>query len=242
MQLFFSPDIDKNTTEFSFNRDESKHLYKVLRKKTGDIIYITNGKGWCFQSKIAHIDNHNCLIHVYSAKKQPQKDYYLHMAVAPTKMNDRFEWFLEKATEIGVDEITPIICDRSERKVVKLTRLSKIIQAAMKQSLNYHLPQLNEAVTLKAFLEKPLKENLCFIAHCENQEKFRLPKKVKKNDSILILIGPEGDFSPEEIAITLQKKIIPVTLSNNRLRTETAAMVACHSISLAADNLIPFLH
>ena len=142
MQLFYNPDINKNTSQFTFPKDESKHIAKVLRKKIGDTLYITNGVGWLFEAQIEIADLKNCMILIVSKTFQKQKDYKLHLAVAPTKMNDRFEWFLEKATEIGIDSITPIICDHNERKVIKPERFEKILQSAMKQSLHYYLPKL----------------------------------------------------------------------------------------------------
>ena len=148
------------------------------------------------------------------------------MAVAPTKLNDRFEWFLEKATEIGVNEITPIICERSERKTVKMERLIKVVQSGMKQSLQTYLPKLNEAITYKKFLAQT-HEGLRFIAHCENEEKSDLKRRVAPDKDITILVGPEGDFSKSEIELAYEKGFLPVSLGRNRLRTETAAIVAC---------------
>ncbi|WP_298236734.1 16S rRNA (uracil(1498)-N(3))-methyltransferase [uncultured Algibacter sp.] len=234
MQLFYNPEISENTTQFSFNREESKHIVKVLRKKQGDRLQITNGKGLLFNAEIAIPDIKNCLVHILSETKQPKHNYKLHLAVAPTKMNDRYEWFLEKATEIGVDTITPIICDRSERKVIKHERFEKIIQSAMKQSLNYHLPKLNEAISFKNFVEQDFEGDL-FIAHCEETDKKSLKQQLKPNQNITILIGPEGDFSVKEIEMALENKFIPVTLGETRLRTETAAIVACHSVAFVNE-------
>jgi len=149
-----------------------------------------------------------------------------HLVVAPPKSNDRFEWFLEKATEIGVTEITPIICERSERKMVKYKRLQKVVQAAMKQSLRSYLPQLNEAVSLNDFLEKEQK-GLRFIAHCEDSEKTDLARRVAPDQEVTVLIGPEGDFSHDEIKAAENRGFLSVSLGDARLRTETAALVAC---------------
>jgi 16S rRNA (uracil1498-N3)-methyltransferase len=144
-------------------------------------------------------------------------------------MNDRYEWFLEKATEMGISEITPIICDHSERKFVKTDRFDKIIQSAMKQSLQVYLPKLNEPITFKEFL-KTTPNGLLLIAHCEETDKKTLKSVLKPNENATLLIGPEGDFSNKEIALALEKKYVPVSLGNTRLRTETAAIVACHSV------------
>jgi len=153
----------------------------------------------------------------------------LHLAVAPTKMNDRYEWFLEKATEIGIHEITPIICDRSERKAVNKERFDKILLTAMKQSNVLYLPKLNGAVSFKEFI-KHKNEGLQLIAHCEETDKKSLKSVLKKNEDVTLLIGPEGDFSIKEIALALENNYVPVSLGNTRLRTETAAVVACHSV------------
>jgi 16S rRNA (uracil1498-N3)-methyltransferase len=165
-------------------------------------------------------------------KKQEPLSYSLHLAVAPTKLNDRYEWFLEKATEIGVTEITPIICNHSERKAVKIDRFEKKIQSAMKQSLNGYLPKINKAIAFSNFLklqEGNLHQKL--IAHCEEGTKKSLKSVLKPNDNTTLLIGPEGDFSTNEISESIKAGFIPVTLGNNRLRTETAAIVACHSVA-----------
>ena len=234
MQLFYNPEISENTKQFSFNKEESKHIVKVLRKKQGDRLQITNGKGLLFNAEIAISDIKNCLVHIISETQQPKHNYKLHLAVAPTKMNNRYEWFLEKATEIGIDSITPIICDRSERKVIKHERFDKIIQSAMKQSLNYHLPNLNEAVSFKNFVVQNFEGDL-FIAHCEETDRKSLKQQLKPNQNLTILIGPEGDFSVKEIEMALENKFIPVTLGETRLRTETAAIVACHSVAFVNE-------
>ena len=151
-------------------------------------------------------------------------------------MNDRYEWFLEKATEIGVESITPIICDHSERKVVKTARFEKIIQSALKQSLQTYLPELKNPISFKEFVEN-VSSPQKFIAHCEETDKKSLKSQLKPKDDCLILIGPEGDFSVKEIEIALKHGFIPVTLGNTRLRTETAAIVACHSVAFTNEYL-----
>jgi len=230
MQLFYNPTITQNGEIFSFDKEESKHIIKVLRKKEGDNLYVTNGLGGLFKTEITLASDSKCLVKIVSSEKSEPSKYYLHLAVAPTKMNDRFEWFLEKATEIGISEITPIICDHSERKVIKTDRFDKIILSAMKQSLHYHLPKLNEPILFKDFIKQQKSEGLNLIAHCEETDKKSLKEVVKPNKDVTILIGPEGDFSEKEIKLALENKYIPVTLGNTRLRTETAAVVACHSV------------
>ena len=229
MQLFYNPDIDETTESFSFDKEESKHIIKVLRKKDSDILHVTNGLGLLFETEITLASDNKCIVSVLSIKKSPEPKFRLHLAVAPTKMNDRFEWFLEKATEIGIQEITPIICDRSERKVINLERFEKIVLSAMKQSNEMFLPKLNDAVSFKEFI-KQKNQGLQFIAHCEETDKKSLKESLQPNENVTLLIGPEGDFSEKEIALALENNYKPVTLGNTRLRTETAAVVACHSV------------
>ncbi|GAB1858372.1 16S rRNA (uracil(1498)-N(3))-methyltransferase [Flavobacteriaceae bacterium MHTCC 0001] len=230
MQLFYSPDITENSESFTFPKEESKHIVKVLRKQIGDKLYITNGKGWLFKAEIALPNINKCLVKIISKALQPKRNYNVHLAVAPTKMNDRYEWFLEKATEIGIDAITPIICEHSERKVIKPERFERILQSAMKQSLSCYLPKLNEAISFKAFISQNFEGQL-FIAHCEETDKKSLKNELQPATNITILIGPEGDFSTKEIELAIANKFIPVTLGTTRLRTETAAIVACHSVT-----------
>ena len=228
MQLFHYPNISNKTKLFSFSKEESRHIVKVLRKKIGDKLDITNGMGWLFTSKIISADIKKCVVSIETKTLQPKKNYTLHLAVAPTKMNDRYEWFLEKATEIGIDSITPIICDHSERKIIKHQRFEKILQSAMKQSLQCYLPQLNQEISFKKFINQDLKGQL-FIAHCNKRDRKSLKSELLSKQDITILIGPEGYFSVKEIEMAIQNKFIPVTLGETRLRTETAAIIACHS-------------
>jgi len=234
MQLFFNPYLSENTTQISFTNDESKHIVKVLRKSVGDELHITNGFGWLFTAKILSSDLKSCHAQVVSKTLKPKKPYQLHLAVAPTKMNDRFEWFLEKATEIGIDTITPIICEHSERKIIKLDRFEKILQSAMKQSNTCYLPKLNDIISFKDFVKHDLKGQR-FIAHCYETDKKSLKHELKPNLDVIILIGPEGDFSVKEIEMATQNNFIPVTLGETRLRTETAAIVVCHSVAFVNE-------
>lgn len=229
MQLFYNPDLRETTKDFFFTKDESRHIIKVLRKNTGDILHITNGLGWLFIAEITIPDVKKCTVRIIDKTLQPKRNFSLHLAVAPTKMNDRYEWFLEKATEIGIETITPIICDRSERKIIKRDRFEKILQSAAKQSLNCYLPKLNEALPFKTFLKQEFAGDL-FIAHCDDMERKSLKYELKPQTSVTILIGPEGDFSKKEIEMAIENSFIPVILGETRLRTETAAIVACHSV------------
>ena len=231
MQLFYSSEITTTDTNFIFNKEESRHIYKVLRKKVDDILYITNGKGYLFTGRIVVANDKSCSVAIIDSSYTPPKPYKLHVAIAPTKMNDRMEWFLEKATEIGIDEITPILCKNSERKVIKEERFLKILQSAMKQSLQYYLPKLNSLTKFQDLINET--ENLDrYIAHCEPQNKILFKEAIKEKNDILIFIGPEGDFSTDEIVIAIEKKITPVSLGNTRLRTETAGIAAVHTVSL----------
>ena len=235
MQLFYNSDIEESTTTFTFSKEESKHIIKVLRKSVGAILKITNGKGWLFDAEIISADIKRCQANISNAVQKPKRNYKLHLAVAPTKMNDRFELFLEKATEIGIDSITPILCDHSERKVIKLDRFEKIVQSAMKQSLQCYLPIINKLTPLSAFINQEFNGQM-FIAHCEETtDKQSLKDKLQPKQDITILIGPEGDFSVKEIEMALRHNFIPVTLGKTRLRTETAAVVACHSVAFVNE-------
>lgn len=232
MQLFYNPIISENSSDIIFDKDESRHITKVLRMREGDTLKITNGTGSFFDAEISLVTPKQCVAKILKEEKVDPLPYHLHLAVAPTKLNDRYEWFLEKATEIGISEITPIICDHSERKVIKPERYEKIIQSALKQSLKAHLPVLNEAVSLKNFIESnSSNDGIRCIAHCEEDDKNSLKSVLKPNAKVTILIGPEGDFSSEEIELSLKAGFIPVSLGDSRLRTETAAVVACHSVA-----------
>jgi len=231
MQLFFNSEITNNTQQITFDKTESRHIVRVLRKNVNDKIFITNGNGQLFTSEIIIANDKKCLVKITNIEdyKKPW-NYYLHVAIAPTKLNDRLEWFLEKATEIGIDEITPIICEHSERKVVKIERMEKIIHSAAKQSLKYHFPKLNDVVTFNQFVKSNFDGQL-FIAHCEETDKKSLKSELKPQLKTTILIGPEGDFSIKEIQQSLEHNFIPVSLGESRLRTETAGIVAVHSVA-----------
>ena len=234
MQLFFNSELTQDKDHIQFSKEESRHIVKVLRKTVGDTLHITNGKGDLFTSEIISSDIKNCQAKIVSFETQPPRTYQLHLAVAPTKMNDRYEWFLEKATEIGIDSITPIICDNSERRVIKADRYEKILLSAMKQSLNCYLPKLHDCISFKDFINQKHDGRL-FIAHCEDTNKASLKHKLNTNETITILIGPEGDFSTNEIELAIQSGFIPVSLGLTRLRTETAAVVACHSTAFVNE-------
>jgi 16S rRNA (uracil1498-N3)-methyltransferase len=231
MQLFYDPNIEAHNSEIVFSKTESRHIRKVLRKPPGSSIYLTNGKGNLFEALLEYENNNNCKAKIIRQEYDAGPKFKLHMVVAPTKNNDRFEWFLEKATEIGVSEITPIQCHHSERKLIKLDRYKKILVSALKQSNRLHLPVLNPMIDFEEFLKTDPSGN-CYIAHCENGNKPLLQNSIEKNTDTTILIGPEGDFSSVEIKRALHKGFRAISLGNTRLRTETAALVACHTVQL----------
>ena len=232
MQLFYNPKLNEHTKELVFEKEESRHIIKVLRKKENDILHITNGKGYLFEVKIIVPNEKKCLAKVMRFELvQNNRDYYLHIAIAPTKSNDRFEWFLEKATEIGIDEITPIICKNSERKTIKIERLQKIVQSALKQSLQCTIPKINEPTTFDKFIsQEQIGEK--YIAHCEKDEDKHFIKNIAQlHANYTVLIGPEGDFDKKEIELSKSQQYRPLSLGYNRLRTETAGIVCVHSFS-----------
>jgi 16S rRNA (uracil1498-N3)-methyltransferase len=228
MHLFYTPDITDNF--YQLNAEESKHCSKVLRLNKGDKIQLIDGKGGFYIAEITDSNPKQVALNVLDHQQNFNKrNHYLHIAVAPTKNIDRFEWFLEKATEIGIDEITPIICERSERKEVKIDRLNKIITSAVKQSLKAYHPKLNEPISFKKFIGSVKTEK--FIAHCIDQPKNTLENKITKHGNYTVLIGPEGDFSPAEVSLTVLENYVPITLGISRLRTETAALQACFELN-----------
>ncbi|MFK5879715.1 MAG: 16S rRNA (uracil(1498)-N(3))-methyltransferase [Flavobacteriaceae bacterium] len=232
MQLFYSNTINSNSSQFTFDKIESRHIIRVLRKKEGDSLFITDGNNSLFKVTILIASDKKCTVKIISIKhKEIPRNYYLHIAIAPTKNNDRLEWFLEKATEIGIDEITPIICKHSERKIIKQERLEKVLVSAMKQSLKFQLPKLNASISFLEFINQKHEGDL-FIAHCEETDRKSLKDVLNSTqEKITLLIGPEGDFSTKEIEMALQNNYTPITLGESRLRTETAGIVAVQSIA-----------
>lgn len=236
MNLFYHPQIAAKDSKVIFDKEESRHIGKVLRKKVGDELFTTNGQGYIFKVKLEDMSPKRCVASILTSSHIAPIDYHLHIAIAPTKLNDRFEWFLEKATEIGVSEITPILCDHSERTVIKLERYEKIVQSAMKQSLSSYLPKLNNTVSFREFLQsKKNSKAIKCIAHCEETQKQSFKDLLRSQSDVIICIGPEGDFSSQEITMAQGNSFQPVSLGNSRLRTETAAVVACHSVAFVNE-------
>ena len=226
-QLFYAPDI---ASEHVLPEDESVHCVRVLRLKEGDSITITDGKGFLYNATLENIHLKHCRVNIMEQLPQnPLWNYSIHIAVAPAKNIDRMEWFVEKATEIGINYITFLRCHHSERREIKLQRLNKIAVSAMKQSQKTLLPQINEMIDFNKFISQKL-DGQKMIAHCADDNKQLITELYKPNNNALILIGPEGDFSNEEINTAISAGFVPVTLGKSRLRTETAALAACNTI------------
>jgi 16S rRNA (uracil1498-N3)-methyltransferase len=232
MQLFFTTDIRGQLAYF--DDTESRHLTQVLRRKAGDTVQFTDGKGSLFSGEIIEVGKRTCVVTIQETTADFEaRPFRLHIAIAATKNMDRYEWFLEKATEIGIDEITPLICKRSERTVVKTERLKGVLASAMKQSLKAYLPKINEAVDFQKFMKNKFVEyDQKFIAYCNDAERHSLSKMYQKPKNCVLLIGPEGDFTEAEVALAFKQNFVGVSLGNSRLRTETAGVVACHTINL----------
>ncbi|HOI25973.1 MAG TPA: 16S rRNA (uracil(1498)-N(3))-methyltransferase [Paludibacteraceae bacterium] len=230
--LFYTPNIEESPY---LPEEESNHAIRVLRLQTGDKLELIDGRGGYYEAEILVPHHKKCevkiLNHFTEYHKRPFK---MHVAIAPTKNMDRIEWFAEKVTEIGVDEITPVICRFSERKEIKHDRLEKILVSAMKQSKKAYLPKLNDQCTFAQFIQrKDLGQR--FIAHCYEQDKKELSELYKPLEDATILIGPEGDFGEDEVSSAIKIGFAPVSLGESRLRTETAGVVACHTMDLLSS-------
>ena len=230
MNLFFDPNLNADSSEVFIDKSEIKHIEKVLRKKKGDFLNFTNGKG--LEALVEICSNRNDFtFKVRNIIHHTIKDQSTHIALSPLKKSNFFELVVSKATELGIREITPLICENSFRKSINYDRCKKIIISSLKQSLQYHLPKLNKAISFKDFI---LKNNNGIIAHCNKGEKITISKALKKVKNKVIIIGPEGDFSLDEINFAREYNYNEVTLGSNRLRAETAAIVAC-SLMLASE-------
>lgn len=229
MYLFYTPDIAEH---HFLSEEESQHCVRVLRYTRGDEILLTDGKGCTYTARITNPHPKHCEFEI-TAQEQQRKahDFHLHIAIAPTKNIERLEWMVEKCTEIGVDEITPLLCRFSERKQIRCDRLEKIVLSAAKQSLTPYLPRLNPLTDYDTFVRQATEETK-FIAHCYKEDKRELKDELQRGKSVVVLIGPEGDFSEQEVEQALSLGFCPVSLGNTRLRTETAGVVACHTAIL----------
>jgi len=237
VHLFYTPDI--HSEFYTLSEEESKHCTRVLRLQQGDTVYLVDGVGGLYTAIIQHTHQKRCQLQVIDKQIEYGKlPYVSHIAVAPTKNMDRMEWFVEKAVEIGVSEITFLLCEHSERRQLRLDRLEKIAVSAMKQSQKGYLPLLHELTPFHRFLQKSAPEHT-FIAHLEDTATQDIRSYFKYGQPHCILIGPEGDFSSAEIQAAYAAGVRPVSLGQSRLRTETAALVACHTLHILHDIYAP---
>ena len=228
MEVFYYKDITEGIVALPV--EESKHILKVLRKVPGDSILITDGHGKLYDVEIVE-GGRQCIVNSkFSSVRESGRNYYLHLAVAPTKMMERYEWLVEKCMEIGIDELTPILCEHSERKIIKEERLANIAVSAMKQSKNLYLPKINPLTPFKEFIKRPIEGNKC-IGYCESTSKDYYFNKITDGSNTM-LIGPEGDFSKEELNLAFENGYKGVSLGNTILRVETAAIVACNMVAV----------
>ncbi len=229
MILFYTTTIDGSVA--FLEEAEARHCVQVLRKKEGDTIFFVDGMGGFYEGTIREITKKKCTVDIIKQTSHfNQQAFHLHIAIAPTKNVSRLEWFLEKGTEIGVDEITPIICQRSERRKLRTDRLQKVLITAMKQSLKAYLPKLNEPTLFQKVLQNAPLETLKFIARGTENNALKDNYQARRN--VLILIGPEGDFTEEEVRLAFKNGFQGVHLGKSRLRTETAGIIACHIVNL----------
>lgn len=229
MQIFYAPGISGDT--YILDEKESKHCIRVLRMTKGTQVRLIDGKGILYEGFISDPDSKKCRISISEVKADYEKrDYRIHIAISPLKNPERFEWFIEKSVEIGIDEITPLICKNSEKQSVKLERINNIIISAMKQSVKSYKTVINDPVFFSDFISQT-GNGIRLIAHCSTlSDRKKISEVYKKNENVIIMIGPEGDFSEEEILSAIRNNFIPVHLGSSRLRTETAGVAACHSI------------
>ena len=233
MPRFYAPDIART---LALPEEEARHCTRVLRMHEGDVIEVVDGAGRLYQCRITLAHDKRCNVEIVEQVSQPAHwGHDIVLAIAPTKNLDRIEWVVEKATEMGIDRIVPLLCCNSERKVLKTERLHKIAVAAMKQSLKATLPVIDEFTPFGRFITQPFEGNR-FIAYCDpmlpRSERQLFARQYVPHAHTLVLIGPEGDFSPEEVALAKENGFVPCSLGEARLRTETAAIVACHTIQL----------
>lgn len=227
MIIFYSPDI---ATSHELDEEQSGHAVRVLRHKDGDELVIVDGNGYFYDTHIVNAHPKHCAVEIDNVTEENHWPYHVELAVAPTKNLDRMEWFIEKATEMGLDRFVPLKCRFSERKELKTERIRKIAISAMKQSLKATLPAIEEMVDIKSYIKEEF-DGQKFIAHCiKDAPRKLLSKEISPHQKVRILIGPEGDFSEEEIALAIDNGYVPVSLGEQRLRTETAALAAVHTI------------
>lgn len=231
MQLFFQQDILPPT--IYLEPDESKHLTRVLRKSVGDIVHVTDGEGNLYECRLTDANPKKSILQVISSEQVPADDFYIHLAIAPTKSPDRMEWMIEKITEIGFHEISLLSTMNSERSFLKTERLQKKMISACKQSLKYHTPKINQTIDFKNFITNPEWDDFQkLIAYVDENHDHHLMDLAKPKGNYLVLIGPEGDFDPKEIENAFTNGFQPVSLGKSRLRTETAGLAAVHMLQV----------
>lgn len=229
MALFYVQDI---ADSWELSEEEAAHALRVLRLAVGDKLEITDGRGRLYRSEVASVTGKHCYVKAVEPEEMPKNwNGSFHLAIAPTKNMDRIEWLAEKATEIGLDYITFLNCRFSERKVIKTDRVERIVVSAMKQSLKFSKPVVGEMVDFKKFVTAE-RSGAKFIAHCYDSERVLFKEVMQCGDDVTVLVGPEGDFSPEEVEMAIKAGYRPVSLGSSRLRTETAGLAACHTFML----------
>jgi len=229
VNLFYQPLLPKGI--HYLDASESKHSTRVLRKKKGDVIQITDGRGFLYHAHITIADAHQCQFEIIEKLAEPLRNYSIHIAISPTKNTDRLEWFVEKSVEFGVDEITLIECEHTESIHVKFERLEKLAISAMKQSLKLTLPSIFGPIKLQEIIANTSASSK-FIAFVDGENPNFLQKVASRNSNYLVLIGPEGDFSSDELQLASENGFQKVSLGQSRLRTETAGLAACHILNL----------
>ncbi|MEO7990451.1 MAG: 16S rRNA (uracil(1498)-N(3))-methyltransferase [Chryseolinea sp.] len=229
MNLFYQPLIPQGV--FYLDQEESKHCIKVLRRSKDDELKITDGKGYFYNAVITKADPQQCQFQIKEKISETVKDFSIHVAISPTKSPERIEWFVEKAVELGIDEISFVHCKTTERPFIKIERLEKVAISAMKQSLKATLPKVNDLIKLDTLI-KQANEASKFIAYVDHSNPAHLKRVAAASSNYLVLIGPEGDFSDGELSQAIQQGFKKVSLGNSRLRTETAGLAACHILNL----------
>lgn len=230
IQIFYQPSIRDN--HFFLNAEESRHCVKVLRKQEGDAIIVVDGKGKFYHARITDANPRQCTFSVEERQTEEIKNFHIHIAIAPTKNADRLEWFVEKAVEMGIDEISLLICGYAERKKLKTDRLERKAVSAMKQSLKATLPVIHQPVLFSEFIQQARPEQQKFVAFVSDAPTPHLFHAASPISQYIVLIGPEGDFTPEEIRLSRQQGYQSISLGQSRLRTETAGIVACQTLHL----------
>jgi 16S rRNA (uracil1498-N3)-methyltransferase len=230
MSYFFQPDILNGINHL--NQEESKHCIRVLRYKNGDIIQVLDGKGGKYSCELLNTDANATLFRIIEREKADLRSSLLHLAISPTKNSERIEWLIEKTVEIGIERITFLICEHSERRKINLDRIRKKAVSALKQSGNLFLPEIVEMIPFQDFIKKESETNLKFICNAQQGKGNFLKDHIIPNNSCTVMVGPEGDFSQQEITNAIKSGFLPVSLGNSRFRTETAGLVVCIQLQL----------